>query len=138
MLRPVTPDAIDPVVRDLCRTLLPRIDEFAERMATRIRNAIMLVHCYQVSDRADGESDHEFVMRVTRDRVGPVLLTALAVAAMAVPALFLGPVAGLELLYPWAVVVLGGLVSATLLTLFVLPALYQRVASASRALEWED
>jgi hypothetical protein len=37
MLRPVTPDAIDPVVRDLCRTLLPRIDEFAERMATRIR-----------------------------------------------------------------------------------------------------
>jgi PucR-like helix-turn-helix protein/diguanylate cyclase with GGDEF domain len=38
MLRPVTPDAIDPVVRDLSRTLLPRIDEFAERMATRIRS----------------------------------------------------------------------------------------------------
>ena len=37
MLRPVPPDAIDPVVRDLCRALLPRIDEFAERMATRIR-----------------------------------------------------------------------------------------------------
>jgi len=110
----------------------------ATALTVAARNAIMLVHCYQVSDRADGESDHEFVMRVTRDRVGPVLLTALAVAAMAVPALFLGPVAGLELLYPWAVVVLGGLVSATLLTLFVLPALYQRVASASRALEWED
>jgi len=31
------PDAIDPVVRELCRALLPRIDEFAERMASRIR-----------------------------------------------------------------------------------------------------
>ncbi len=37
MLRPVTPDAVDPVVRDLSRALLPRIDEFAERMASRIR-----------------------------------------------------------------------------------------------------
>ena len=37
MLRPVTPDAVDPVVRDLSRALLPRLDEFAERMTSRIR-----------------------------------------------------------------------------------------------------
>lgn len=37
MLRPVTRNAVDPVVRELCRALLPRVDEFAERMAKRIR-----------------------------------------------------------------------------------------------------
>lgn len=107
-------------------------------LTVAVRNAILLVHGYQGTERRSGESDHEFVLRVTRERVGPVLLTAFAVAAMAVPVLFFGPVAGFELLFPWAVVVLGGLVTATLLTLFVLPALYLRVASASRALEWEN
>jgi Cu/Ag efflux pump CusA len=112
-------------------------------LAVAARNAVLVVQACQGLARVDGESDHQFVARATRERVGPVLCTALAVAAVALPPLFFGPVAGFEVLYPWAVTVLGGLVSATLLTLFVLPALYLRVGSPAHepsvdsSLEWE-
>ena len=52
------------------------------------------------------------------------LLTALATAAVLLPFAVLGDIAGIEILHPMAVVVLGGLVTSTVLTLFVLPALY--------------
>jgi Cu/Ag efflux pump CusA len=55
-----------------------------------------------------------------------VLLTTLALAAAMLPFAVFGGVAGAEILHPMAVVVLGGLVTATLLTLFVVPALYVR------------
>ncbi|HEX9339010.1 MAG TPA: efflux RND transporter permease subunit, partial [Pseudonocardiaceae bacterium] len=112
-------------------------------LAVAARNAVLVIDGCQRSERADGEDERAFVLRVTRDRVGSVLCTALAVAAVAVPPLFFGPVAGFEVLYPWAVTVLGGLASATLLTLFVLPALYLRIGSpveelsADESLEWE-
>jgi Cu/Ag efflux pump CusA len=112
-------------------------------LAVAARNAVLVVQACQQAERAEGESDGELVARATRERVGPVLCTALAVAAVALPPLFFGPVAGFEVLYPWAVTVLGGLVSATLLTLFVLPTLYLRVGlpahepSVDGSLEWE-
>ena len=59
------------------------------------------------------------MVRATRDRVAPVVLTALATALAFLPLLFLGDTAGTEVLYPLAVVVLGGLVTSTVLTLFV-------------------
>jgi Cu/Ag efflux pump CusA len=65
----------------------------------------------------------ESVLRATRERVGPVLLTALATAALVLPFAAFGTVAGTELLHPLAVVVLGALVSSTLVVLLVLPAL---------------
>ena len=48
------------------------------------------------------------VVRATRERVAPVVLTALAVALAFLPLLFLGDTAGTEVMYPLAVVVLGG------------------------------
>ena len=59
---------------------------------------------------------------------GTSALTAAATAVVLLPLLFLGGLPGGELLYPLAVVVLGGLISSTLLTLCVLPALYARFA----------
>ena len=106
----------------------------ATALAVGMRNAVLVI---------DGCRRSTDVVRATRELVGPVLCTALAVAAVAVPALFFGPVAGFEVVYPWAVTVLGGLASATLLTLFVLPALYSRVGVAAQesaldgSLEWE-
>jgi predicted exporter len=58
----------------------------------------------------------------------PVVTTALAVALALLPAILLGRVPGAEVLRPMAIVVLGGLVTATLVTLFVVPALYLRFA----------
>jgi hypothetical protein len=62
----------------------------------------------------------------------PVLLSAVAVAVAMIPVLILGDVAGLEVLYPFAAVVLGGLVSSTVVTSIVLPAL---IGAGSRAAE---
>jgi Cu/Ag efflux pump CusA len=65
----------------------------------------------------------DLVLRATRERVGSVLLTALATAALVLPFAVSGTVAGTELLHPLAVVVLGALLSSTLVVLLVLPAL---------------
>jgi Cu/Ag efflux pump CusA len=69
-------------------------------------------------------------MTATRDRARPVLIAALATAAALLPLVLLGDssggIAGTEVLYPLAVVVLGGLVTSTLLSTLVLPALYLR------------
>ena len=63
------------------------------------------------------------------------LLTALAVALAFLPLLFLGSTAGTEMLYPLAVVVLGGLVTSTVLALFVLPGLYLWLTRAAAGTE---
>jgi len=57
-------------------------------------------------------------------RLVPIATTLLATAAFALPFIALGDVAGLEILRPMSVFVLGGLVSASLLILFVLPSIY--------------
>ncbi|WP_369142333.1 efflux RND transporter permease subunit [Streptomyces sp. R44] len=92
-----------------------------------VRNLVLLIRGYQETEpRADGSVDPQRIVDATRDRVGPVLLTALATAVAVLPAVFLGTVEGMEVLHPLAVVVLGGLVTSTLVTLFIVPALYIR------------
>ena len=53
-------------------------------------------------------------------------MTAVATAMVLLPLVLAGDIAGLELLRPMAIVMLGGLVAATVLNLFLLPALYAR------------
>jgi Cu/Ag efflux pump CusA len=67
-----------------------------------------------------------------RERVGPVLQSALATAVLLVPIALLGGRAGLELLNPFAVTLLGGLVTSTLVTALVLPALCGTAARTTR------
>jgi Cu/Ag efflux pump CusA len=94
------------------------------------RSVVPLVHRYQHAELPDGAPrDRAFVLDATRASVEPVTLTALGTALMLAPLLVFGPTAGLEVLYPFAVVVLGGLVTSTLVTLLVVPALYLRFAS---------
>jgi CzcA family heavy metal efflux pump len=95
-----------------------------------VRNLVMLVSHFQHLEREEGETfGPGLVMRGARDRLSPILLTAVATAAVLVPLLVLGNVPGQEILQPMAVAVLGGLVTATLLNLFVAPALYLRFGS---------
>jgi Cu/Ag efflux pump CusA len=94
-------------------------------LALATRHALLLVDQYQRLRRM-GESFATTANRGASDRFAPVLVSAVAVAAMVGPAIFLGDVAGLEVLHGMAVVIVGGLVTTTFVSLFVLPALYAR------------
>ncbi len=89
------------------------------------RNGIILVSHYNQL-RSAGKLLEAVVVQGTLDRLVPVLMTALTAALGLLPLLFGSPV-GKELEVPLAQVVLGGLLSATLLNLVVVPPVYHRV-----------
>jgi len=98
-------------------------------LAIAVRGGVVQIRHYQ---RLEGEGERpgrDLVLRGTRERFGPVLTTALATAVVLTPLLALGVTSGLEVVQPLVAVVLGGLVTATLLNLFVLPTLYLRFAA---------
>jgi Cu/Ag efflux pump CusA len=96
-------------------------------VALAVRHGIMLIRHYQHLEEHEGEPfGPELVLRGTRERFAPILLTALITAAAMVPLVVLGDIAGLEIVHPIAVVILGGLVTATVFSLHIVPALYLR------------
>ena len=90
------------------------------------RNGILLVSRYQHL-RAEGVSLDEAVMHGSLDRLTPILMTAFTSALALVPMIMNGSASGNEIQSPMAVVVLGGLLSSTLLNIFVIPIVYRWV-----------
>ncbi|HET7397291.1 MAG TPA: efflux RND transporter permease subunit [Intrasporangium sp.] len=90
------------------------------------RGLVLLVRRYQQLER-DGEPfGAALVTRGTSERIAPVLATLVAAAALFTPLALSGRSAGLEVVGPMAVAVLGGLVSTAVVLLVVLPAAYLR------------
>jgi CzcA family heavy metal efflux pump len=89
------------------------------------RNGIMMISHYLYLVEHEGEKfSREMIIRGSLERLVPVLMTAL-VAALALIPLTLDPQAsGKEILYPVAIVILGGLVSSTLLDMIVTPTVF--------------
>ncbi|MHC4070982.1 MAG: efflux RND transporter permease subunit [Planctomycetota bacterium] len=94
------------------------------------RNGIMLLNHYQHLEEHEGETfGPRLVLRGARERLAPILMTALTTALALLPLVIAGDIAGHEIERPMAIVILGGLVTSTLLNLFVIPALYLRFGS---------
>ncbi|MBI3780761.1 MAG: efflux RND transporter permease subunit [candidate division NC10 bacterium] len=89
------------------------------------RNGIILVTHYQRLIREEGKTLEEAVIQGSMDRVSPIIMTA-SVAALGFLPLLLGDPTGKELQRPLAWVILGGLVTSTLLNLVVVPTLVRR------------
>jgi len=100
------------------------------------RNSLSLLGRYRELQRSEGGGvTADLVRRGTAERIAPVLVTALVTAAAVLPLVLFGNIAGHELLYPMAVFILGGLVTSTLVTLFVMPSLYLRHGGVGETLD---
>jgi len=96
------------------------------------RNGILLLQHYRHLERVEGEPfGLGLVLRGASERLSPILMTTLCTALALLPLVVRGSVPGHEIEHPMAVVILGGLVTSTLLTLFVVPALYLRFGSGT-------
>ncbi len=103
------------------------------------RNGIMMVNHFQHLERYEGESfGIDLVLRGATERLRPILMTALTAGLAILPLVIYGDLPGHEIEYPMAVVILGGLITSTLLSLFVLPALYLRFGRGATVLEDES
>lgn len=91
------------------------------------RNAIMLISHYRHLEHEEGMSfGPALVIQGSLDRLTPILMTALVTALALVPLVVSGTRAGQEIEHPMAVIIVGGLVSSTILNLLVMPAFYLR------------
>lgn len=97
------------------------------------RNTIMLIRTYQRLEYEDHMPlNSALIIQGTKERFGPILLTAATTIFALLPVIVLGKIAGLEIEHSMAVVILGGLISSTLLILFIIPPLYLMLRSNSK------
>ncbi len=93
------------------------------------RNGIMMINHFQHLEKHEGEAfGIAMVMRGAKERLAPILMTAATTGLALVPLVWVGDIPGHEIELPMAVVILGGLVTSTLLNLLVIPPLYLRFA----------
>jgi CzcA family heavy metal efflux pump len=97
---------------------------FLALLGIAARGALMLIRRAQDLQRdEDTAFGPDLVRRAAMDRLAPVVTTAVAVALIVLPFVVMGSRPGLEVVHPMAVVILGGLLTTTFVSLFVLPAL---------------
>jgi Cu/Ag efflux pump CusA len=91
-----------------------------------VRNGILLIRHYHHLER-DGETfSSDLVLLGSGERLMPMIMTTLATGLALLPFVVFGNIPGYEVARPIAIVILGGLVTLTLVNLFVLPTLYLR------------
>jgi HME family heavy-metal exporter len=105
------------------------------------RNGILLLNHYLHLVKYEGEGwTKEMIVRGGLERLAPVLMTALCAGIALIPLTLAAGEPGKEILYPVATVIVGGLISSTLLDFFVHPALFWTLGlrSARRVVESEE
>ncbi|MBC8352301.1 MAG: efflux RND transporter permease subunit [Planctomycetes bacterium] len=106
---------------------------FVTVVGIAIRNGIMMVSHYR---HLEAEEEMEFgvqlAIRGAEERLTPILMTALTAALALMPLVVAGNKPGHEIEYPMALVIVGGLLSSTLMNLFLMPALYCQFGRVKR------
>ena len=107
---------------------------FVTVLGIAARNGIMLVSHYRHLEDSEGVAFGPGLVRQgSEERLAPILMTALATGLALLPLVLGGQKPGHEVEYPLAIVILGGLVTSTLLNLFLLPPLYLRFGRRTAA-----
>ena len=102
---------------------IPAIIGFISLFGIATRNGMLLISHYKQL-RSEGLSAEQSVMRGSLDRLNPILMTALSSALALIPLALAGDQAGNEIQSPMAKVILGGLLTSTLLNGFIIPIVY--------------
>jgi CzcA family heavy metal efflux pump len=102
------------------------------------RAGVVLIRHFQDLEHEGEAFGPALVERGTRERLAPILTSAAGTAVVMLPFAIAGAEPGLEIVNPMAIVVLGGLVTSTLLSLFVLPAVYLRFGGGQPELSPEE
>jgi Cu/Ag efflux pump CusA len=111
---------------------------FVTVLGIAARNGIMMVSHFRHLEMEEGQPfGIPLVLRGAEERLGPILMTALATGLALVPLVAAGNQPGHEIEHPLAVVILGGLVTSTVLNLFLLPPLYVRFGHSCLALSFQ-
>lgn len=100
---------------------------FVTVLGIAARNAIMLISHYRHLEEKERETFGEsMIIRGAMERMTPILMTACAAILALLPIIISGNQPGQEIEFPMSVVIVGGLLTSTILNLFFLPALYLR------------
>ena len=110
---------------------IPSVIGFISLFGIATRNGMLLVSRYN-DLRRQGLGLEESVRRGSADRLNPIIMTALTSALALIPMVAGGDLPGNEIQSPMAVVILGGLISSTLLNAFVVPVAYMRIKEEAR------
>lgn len=96
------------------------------------RNGIMMINHFQHLEAEEGmQFGRELVLRGAQERLAPILMTATTTGLALLPLVVAGNVPGHEIELPMAIVILGGLITSTLLNLLVIPVLYLKFYKTS-------
>lgn len=102
---------------------IPAIIGFISLFGIATRNGMLLIDRYNEL-RSEGLSLHDAVIKGSLDRLNPILMTALTSALALVPLALGGELPGNEIQSPMAKVLLGGLLTSTMLNGFIIPVVY--------------
>ena len=106
---------------------IPAIIGFISLLGIATRNGMLLLSRYNTL-RAEGYDIDSRIRIGSADRLLPIVMTALTSALALIPLALRGSEPGNEIQSPMATVILGGLLSSTVLNLFIVPILYRRLA----------
>lgn len=102
---------------------IPAIIGFITLFGIATRNGILLISHYNTLQQ-QGTGLYESIIQGSKDRLSPILMTALTAGLALIPLAIAGDLPGNEIQSPMAKVILGGLLSSTLLNIFIVPIVY--------------
>lgn len=110
---------------------IPAIIGFISLLGITTRNGMLLISRYNALEAA-GVGLRQRVMQDSTDRLLPIVMTALTTALALIPIVIKGNLPGNEIQSPLAIVILGGIISSTILNLIVVPAIYLLVKNRTQ------
>ena len=112
---------------------IPAVIGFISLFGIATRNGMLLITEYKRLRTEEGKPVRDAIVEGSLSRLNPILMTALTSALALVPLALGGDLPGNEIQSPMAKVILGGLISSTLLNAFIVPIIYEKISNRNNS-----